>query len=86
MGHLHSDLPQALQICCWPQTNVPHLMDGHCHLPNSLNQNPGDAAGCDLHRAMTPLDLLWKRLTRDLHVATDVDRFLCEASFLADTL
>ena len=31
---------------------------------------------------MTPLELLWKRLTRDLPVATGGDQFLCEALFL----
>ena len=31
---------------------------------------------------MTPLELLWKRLTRDLPVATGGDPFLSEALFL----
>ena len=57
-------------------------MDGHRHPPSSLNHNPGHAAGCDLHRAMTPLEQLWKRLTRDLSVATGGDRFVSEALFL----
>lgn len=39
-GYLHSDLPQALRICWWPQTSVSPLMDGHGHPPKSLNQTP----------------------------------------------
>ena len=57
-------------------------MDGHCHTPDSLNHNPRHAVGCDLQRAMTPLELIWKRLTQDLPVATGGDPFLSEALFL----
>ena len=52
------------------QCSLGCLMDEHRHPPSSLNHNPGHAAGCDLHRAMTPLEQLWKRLTRDLPVVT----------------
>ena len=64
------------------QCSLGCLMDEHRHPPSSLNHNPGHAAGCDLHRATTPLELLWKRLTRDLPVATGGDPFLSEALFL----
>ena len=57
-------------------------MDGHRHPPSSLNHNPEHAAGCDLHRAMTPLEQLWKRLAQDLPVATGGDTCLSEALFL----
>lgn len=69
MGHLHSDVPQALQICRWPQTYTPCLVDACYHSPNSLTPDPGDAARCALH-PMIPLDLLWKRLNHDFHIAT----------------
>lgn len=35
MGHLHSDVPQGLQICRWPQIYTPCLMDACYHSPNS---------------------------------------------------
>lgn len=74
VGHQYSEGPEALPICRWPQTHIPHLTGGHCHPPNSLRWNPGGAAWCALHSPRTLWDVLWKRPDHDLHVATDVQK------------
>ena len=60
----------------------PTFTDVHCHPPSSLNHNPAHAVGYDLHRPITSPELFWKRLTRDLPVATGGDQFLWEGLFL----
>ena len=57
-----------------PRPTFPVSWMGNCHTPDSLNHR--HAAGCNLQCAVTPLELIWKRLTQGLPVATGGDLFL----------